>query len=710
MSSILNRLKSSTSHGLATRKPQGKKSPIKNMLDHSPKVYDNYEDLKRIVNLPIARALNKDECEVVSEELIEARHFTEGFRFLDTQANAIFEFRQARGGFFPIGVGWGKTGVSLACANIAYTEMDAKVIVLLIPPNVTSQLREMDEVFWRTRIVMQYPVYYLAGANASKRKQLAHARRPGLYVMAYSQLSTKDAADTLDMLRPDCIIADEAHNIADRNSARSRRIYGHIDKHQPIFAAMSGTITDKSPVEYAKLARYALKNNNFLPNTMVLVKEWANLIDAAATKEGDFSMVGKAGAINPIVHWATKYSRQKYNFSPTGFRKAFQYRMSTCPGVYSSGDNEIKASLLISNITKKKDQLALYPEYDKVEDLAYDVEELWKTPNGDEIEYGIHKWKWLSEIKGAGFYNQLNWPNPEKLMKNRGYSEAQADDVIEHAKAHHVAGQHYARELRGYLQDRSMKNLDTPMLVGREFSLHGVSGALAREDTMYQMWREWKDLDFEGRPEREASAVRICDFKVAEALKWAQNLPKKEGGIIWYLNQEMGRWMSEYLRDAGMDYDFLPASKSSDERLVNYRNNPQKAKGKTLVASIMAHGTGKNIQFMSNALFLQWPRQAKQAEQTLGRLHRNGQEADCVNVFTMSMCEWDAMNFAATLNDALYTHQSTGNRQKLIYATYDPRPKIFPSHVLQQRGAEKVATLSTEMVKQLKLKFGEYSS
>lgn len=677
-----------------------------------PKTYDNFSDIKRIVNLPIARELTDEECDAISQEYIEAKFYTnDGFRFFNTQANAIFEFRTAQGGFFPVGVGWGKTGISLACANIAYTEFGKKVMMLLIPPTVKDQLKEIDEAFWRRRIVMQFPVYYLAGANSAKRKSLAKARKPGLYVMAYSQLSNKDAEDVLEMLRPECIIADEAHNIADRKSARSRRIYSYIERESPIFAAMSGTITDKSPMEYAKLARYALKDNNFLPNSMVLAQEWATLIEAAATKEGDYtSATGRSAAIAPVVNWATRVTGKRYSFAPTGFRKAFQYRMATCPGVYSSGDSEIKSSLLISNIQSDRERLEAYPGYDQVLELQEQIEEFWKTPHGDEIELGIHKWKWLSEIVGAGFYNQLNWPTPERMMKLRGMTEAQAVEVIERAKAHHLAGQAYSKELRDFLQNRAIRGVDTPFLVGGEFSRHGTSGVMLREQSLYEAWLQWKELDFEGRPVREPTAVRVCDFKVAGALAWVKSLPKGEGAIIWYLHQEMGRWMSDYLRDADIPFDHLPAGSASNARLAAYREDPSKAKGKILVASIYAHGTAKNIQFLSNALFLQWPRQAKQAEQTLGRLHRNGQESDCVNVFTMSMSGWDDMNMAACLNDALYTRQTTGNRQKLIYASYDPRPKIFPSHVLRQRGADGVADLSPEMIAQLTQKFGEYET
>jgi hypothetical protein len=108
-------------------------------------------------------------------------------------------------------------------------------------------------------------------------------------------------------------------------------------------------------------------------------------------------------------------------------------------------------------------------------------------------------------------------------------------------------------------------------------------------------------------------------------------------------------------------------------------------------------------------VFLQWPRSAKQAEQVLGRQHRNGQKKKAIMAQTIVCDPWDDLNFAATLNDALYIHQSMGAGQKLIYANYDPLPKVFPSHVLDERGAETMASLGREHKELVAKKFGGFS-
>ena len=103
---------------------------------------------------------------------------------------------------------------------------------------------------------------------------------------------------------------------------------------------------------------------------------------------------------------------------------------------------------------------------------------------------------------------------------------------------------------------------------------------------------------------------------------------------------------------------------------------------------------------------IQWPRPAKTAEQLIGRLHRQGQKADEIEVRTCLTLDFDHMLFGACLNDALYIHQTTGTEQKMVYGSYIPMPKIFPPAVLIEAGAKGVKQLTSEQLKILEDKFG----
>ncbi len=75
-------------------------------------------------------------------------------------------------------------------------------------------------------------------------------------------------------------------------------------------------------------------------------------------------------------------------------------------------------------------------------------------------------------------------------------------------------------------------------------------------------------------------------------------------------------------------------------------------------------------------------------------------------VTTCNTTEFDHILFGATLNDAAYIHQSQGNKQKLIYATYVPKPKVVPFEVLMEWGAQpKELSVSDRLV--LKKAFGD---
>lgn len=657
---------------------------------------EDRSEVLRVVGMPTIEDLTQestpDELEEVSKKYLLAGAYKEGFRLFPTQANALRRFSMVFpedcGGFYPIGVGWGKTGLSLMMANQAFCskENPKSVILLLIPPSLSDQLVNTDIPFWRKRTPIQYPVKVLSGRSEKERMMAAKLRSPGLYVMSYSQLSSKEGEELLMLLDADMVICDEAHSVADKgNSARSRRFYRFIQRRKPTVAGMSGTLTQKSGMEYFKLASICLRQFNFLPNAHVMAQEWCQLMSSESTKDGDYPYSGNAiRPIMPLVRWAEDKHGMEVERSAVGLRSAYQARMVTSPGVYSSGDEKIDVELRMQQVRVDPNSLTGYPGWEQLMELKKKVEFDCLTPNGDEIEHAIHKFKWLSEIMGAGFYNQLTWPEPEKYSSKKGISLGESQELIEAAKEHHSLGQHYHRLLRDYLNKRSRKGMDTPMLVGREFYNHGTDN-IPREVELYMAWKEWKEAYDDSLPERERTAIFVCDFKLVELLKLLAQLPDGEGAIVWVENISVGAWAYDYVKESGFDALHCPSGPAYNSVIQDKKNAD-----KVVIASIQGHGTGKNLQHFGTQIFLQWPRPANRAEQTIGRIHRNGQKRNFIDTYTIFCDMWDDVNFAATLNDALYIHQSMGTRQKLISASYDPLPVIFPSHVLREMGADNI--------------------
>lgn len=626
--------------------------------------------------------MSEREHEAFCREHTLAPAFDDGFRLFPVQAQGLRDYQSFGGGFFPIAVGFGKTLLTLMIAHHAYTN-GKKKIVLLVPPNVLGQLVTKQIPEARTLVPLSWPLFVLGGKSAAKRRSIARSARGGLYVLPYSLLSARDAVETIKAIQPDVIIGDEIHNVGRRSAARTQRLFNYIDERSPDVVGLSGTITGKSVKDYWHIIKAALGDGTPLPLSSSMATEWSSVLDSESK---DFDGAGelsesRTGPLMPLVDWARRNfpeQREELSASVAGFRAAYRLRLNSTPGVVSTGLAEIGTSLTLSNRNLKED-LKRASGHAKLKTLIEGVEELWETPNGDEIEHAIHTWKWMYELS-AGFYNELVWPEGGEYAERKGISDHEAEDILDRAKLHHEAGQEYARKLRQFLDASPPDNMDTPMLVGGEFKRHPDKWA---HSELYQLWEDWHAADFEGRPDRDSHAIRVCDYKIIAALEWAASLPKGIGGIVWYHHQEIGKWLRDYFEEAGLDPLYCPAGEAANKKIIETSH-----RDRIVIASISAHGTGKNLQHFSEQYCIQWPRSPKTAEQMLGRTHRNGQKADELIVHTNHTLDFDRLNFAACLNDALYIHQTTGNRQKLIYCNYDPLPTVFPYMVLQERGLQ----------------------
>ena len=392
--------------------------------------------------------------------------------------------------------------------------------------------------------------------TSDRRTKLCASGYKGLYIMPYSMLSVKDTSENLLNISPQLIIADEVHRLANPEAARTRRVMRLMEELQgkgqpPEMVALSGTITNKSIMDYWHLIKYCLKANNPLPNAKNLAKEWALLIDADAGKDNDGSRETNnavSGPILPIVTWAERYfpdHKGGYPKNVYGFRAAFKKRMDSAPGVVdASEDGDIGTSLLICN--KPIEGFKQHKDWPKLQELIDGIEMKWQTPNGDEIDHALHKWKWLNELS-CGFYNELTWPTAEVLAQRKRIAPAQATDFLMRSQIQHEAQQEYHKELRDWIAGHARDGLDTPFLIGKDMALNGSYNV---GKSLHTLWKDARDLRFDHMIERDKRGVRVCDYKVRAAVNWAKQIREengKAGGVIWYLNREVGRWVYEEL-------------------------------------------------------------------------------------------------------------------------------------------------------------------
>jgi len=95
------------------RKARGKKRDTADSLE-----------IQRIISLPVVDEVDQETIEAFCSDEVQGRYFEEGFRLFGTQVGAVLAYDLYGGGFFPIGVGWGKTLITLMIANRAYLRGD----------------------------------------------------------------------------------------------------------------------------------------------------------------------------------------------------------------------------------------------------------------------------------------------------------------------------------------------------------------------------------------------------------------------------------------------------------------------------------------------------------------------------------------------------------------------------------------------------------
>lgn len=658
------------------------------------KAHENLEaEVKRIVDMPIAQTLSPEDVEMVSRHYLSTEAFNEGERLRIEQATAMVHYMDYGGIFVPLGVGKGKTMISFMIAQEIYARLIRQRnqgdlskeprILLVVQANLIPKFEaDVPKMRWFLKDIPPY--FVLNGPNKSRRTMLAKSKRRGLYVCSYHTLSSKDATDILEAIQPAAIICDEAHNVAGtKDSARAKRFREYVNNHQPEIIPLSGTMTRKSVMEYHYLAKHALGEYNFLPNSYQMAQEWGAVLDSDIPCLGQFrnDLAPRPGPINFLVDWEnTNFSDEKTEKNLIGFRKAFSHRFRTTPGVIcSNGDEDnIGAGLILNN--NACPEASARPGWDKLQEHVKILTEDFQTPSGEELPCAMNVWGYRYQMEATGFYYDLYWREAEDVAKSRQISLQAAKDILNRSIDSHNLHKTYNSVLRSWLAESSRPHLDTYMLVGLNMKNHGDKYV---GKTLYSAWKNWHNSLFDEIETRHRKPVRVCDFKV-KACADEVYAKRKEGGIIWYAHHEMGTWMMEELKARGLEPVHCPSGTASNK----YLDNTKGMAGTIIVAMLPAHCTGKDLQFgFCRNYFLQNPISATMCQQALGRTHRSGQYADDVGVNFYLATTFDHAHFNMLLVDAAYVQQTTKEPQKIFIGSYTFRPKSIPRDALVEMGA-----------------------
>lgn len=527
-------------------------------------------DFKRVLNLPRRDWESYPDLESETHALTDALSTPNGtMKLRQVQAAALLDLFQARGLFAPIGVGEGKSLITLLAPIVC----DAKRPVLFVPASVRDQ-------------TLRYVI-----PQMSNHWEM----HPNLKVVGYSELSLAKNADMLETIAPDMIIADECHALKAWRTGRTKRVTRYMRANpSTTFVALSGTVTNHSIMDYWQILQWCFGANHMpLPNTYHGAVEWAEALDERIRNPLDRRPPGALEL----------FCKESENH-----REGYRRRLTETPGVLATRNNTLGTSLILSERKIKTPRSVL--------DLMQSVESYWETPSGEIISEATELHRTLKALSCGFFYKWDPLPPSDWLQARKEWKQF----------------------VRQTLQTNRRK-LDTELQVWNECRL---------AERPPSVWSEWSRLRETFKPNPVAEWVDY--FLVEDATRW---LLENDRAICWVDHVPVGHAIA---KASGVKY-----YGAGDDSILE-------ASGRA-VASIRAHGTGKNLQMFDTNLVVAPPTSGKVWEQLLGRTHRLGQSSDEVvaEVYQHTRACRSAMQQAVL--DAEFLRDTLGNNQKLLYCT-----------------------------------------
>jgi hypothetical protein len=436
--------------------------------------------------------------------------------------------------------------------------------------------------------------------------------RNDIAVVAYTTLSLADRRDILDELDPDLIVADEVHSLKNTDSARTRRFLRFIRdrsraKRPVVFVALTGTIAKRSIRDYGRLTTVALREWAPVPRDWPTLIEWSEALDPP-TGNGPSRA---AGALLDLADPAEADALGELEAARRGFQRRFY---STRGIVNGDAEDNVHAELVIKMVET--------PKSDAIKRARRTLASTWMRPDGEELTIAAHVAEVDRQLRLGGWYGWVGEPDREWLEARRAYH----------------------RELREWLSSHPRNRIDSPLLVAR---------ALEKGDLKFDTWGEWKR-------HKEARPPKTAWYWVDESIaQWCAEYSKREAPcIVFAKHVAFGEHVAEL---AGIPY--FGEGKRAAADIQRERGT------RSIVASLGAHGQGRNLQRFSRALLADPPPTGLAWEQALGRMHRPGQTSPRVEYAVVDI-------FNAELDqareDASYLASTTGVRQKLRTATFEP--------------------------------------
>jgi hypothetical protein len=586
-------------------------------------------DFKRILALPrrapVANALVDGSTQTHAEmwtDVLRLPGCADPWTLNDEQGWSLSEAFTQNGLLADLAVGAGKSLVSFLIPSVLECERP----LIVMPANALH----------KKTATIDFP-------QAMQRWRL----HPNIRFVSYEKLAREKQSEFFERGMYSPIIFDEVHRMKNHKAAVTRRVLRYREKYDWVRCfGMSGTLTSKSLRDYAHLAALCLGDGSPLPLRWLALEDWSDALDE-----------GIEETFRPSPGSLLQFCAEGETA-----RQGFQRRLRETPGYVSVLTSDVRSSLFISESAVET------PEVVKAAVRMLRLQNV--TPTGEVVPAGLAFRHHIAELNN-GYCHSWVWPDNRKdipWLNARKAWRKLVHWVIKHSGSAAVGGRTFDTENEvalfvdrgGFMPPPGFETARATWLTERA-RLAGIM----REAFHGKTWEPEECITWDVKREPPKKATWISGFMVEHAMKW---LASNERAIVWSAQRPF---------QARMRLEGALVFGGGEDEIVHAEHN--------CVASIAAHGEGKNLQHAySRNLLVNIPASGKTTEQLYGRTHRQGQPEDEVSVeLVLNHYEaWAA--FEQARRHAGYIYETTGRAQKLRYADVD----VASKEVVMRRAAQ----------------------
>lgn len=556
------------------------------------------EDMRRLRLLP-----RRD----VAAELPAAMEDAEGYytphatwELRPHQALALYEARRVGGGLLPMGVGAGK---SLLAHTLGLAlGVDEQKVVVLVPGGIRREYARQRRILGE------------------------HFRVQAPHVISYEKVGHPSGAKLLAELAPDLVIADEAHYLSNKDSARTARFLRWAKERQGAFVAMSASLLRSSLKDFAHLSKLALADNSPVPHSWNMVE----ILDRCCADEGkappligyEWTYIAKLAGAAPthLAGWAKvvagdggELRGQQLAELRTWARLAIRDRLLQTRGVVGTEEPSCDVPIHAATWRHTPEECDALADANGWHRAAHRAMAELRLPCGQEIESAAAA-RMAQRTLRLGYYTR--------------WADLGDDTLVDREWAYARRG--WASALNSLVAMRR-EGIDSPALaqeaceriIDGDEPLRKYTAAESRElHAAADALRVWEAARGRYHGRREALYLPGADqywrLLLERVARWASsNGPT----LVWAADQALYRLASEAFPTAVCWPGQHPGqpTAASPWRLV----------------SVASHGTGLNLQPWQHNLLLSVPGEASNLEQLIGRTHRPGQAHPHVGLWLM---------------------------------------------------------------------------